>query len=126
MVKRLHYCLTIWPLKDLNINLSISVPVGVFPTIILQSDHGPRNSYIDGRYPTDDMFKEGMRILNAYYMPSNGSDFLYDSITPVNTFRVIFNTYFGTDYELLEDKSYNSFDFSPYKFTDITDMVDYD
>jgi len=98
----------------------------VSPIIILQADHGPRNTYIDGRYPTDYMFKEGMRILNAYYMPSSGSDFLYDSITPVNTFRVIFNTYFGTDYELLEDKSYNSFDFSPYKFTDITDIVDYD
>ena len=96
------------------------------PIIILQSDHGPRNTFIDGRYPTDDMFREGMRILNAYYLPSKGSDLIYDSITPVNTFRAILNCYFGTNYELLEDKSYNSFDFSPYKFTDVTDIVDFD
>jgi len=113
--------------KQIEILVSKILSNSEVPTIIiLQADHGPRNTYIDGRYPTDDMFKEGMRILNAYYMPSNSSSFLYDSITPVNTFRVIFNTYFGADYELLEDKSYNSFDFSPYKFTDITDIVDYD
>jgi hypothetical protein len=72
------------------------------------------------------MFREGMRILNAYYLPLKDCDLVYDSITPVNTFRVIFNCYFGTNYKLLEDKSYNSFDFSPYKFTDVTDIVDFD
>jgi hypothetical protein len=71
------------------------------------------------------MFKEGMRILNAIYMPRKNYDILYDSITPVNTFRVIFNSYFSQNYELLDDRNYNSFEFAPYSFTDITDIVDY-
>jgi len=28
---------------------------------------------------------------------------LYDNISPVNTFRLIFSQYFGADYPLLED-----------------------
>jgi len=97
------------------------------PVIILQADHGPRNTFIEGRYPTDDMFREGMRILNALYIPCEGSsDLLYESMTPVNTFRVIFNSCFGMDYELLDDMSYNSFKVEPYRFKDVTDIVDYD
>ncbi|MEA2015599.1 MAG: hypothetical protein U9O59_02635 [Actinomycetota bacterium] len=95
------------------------------PVIILQADHGPRNTFIEGQYPTDDMFKEGMRILNAIYIPDCSYGLLYDSITPVNTFRVIFNSCFGEDYQLLEDLNYNSFEFAPYQFTDVTDIVDY-
>ena len=33
---------------------------------------------------------------------------LYSKITPVNTFRLILDTYFGSDYGLLEDVSYFS------------------
>ncbi|MDZ7838992.1 MAG: hypothetical protein U5N58_14240 [Actinomycetota bacterium] len=68
---------------------------------------------------------EGMRIFNAYYMPQQENDLLYGSITPVNSFRVVFNTYFGTSFPLLEDRSYNSFEVEPYRFTDITDTVTY-
>ncbi len=46
-------------------------------------------------------------ILNAYYLPGDGSLSLYPGITPVNSFRVIFNSYFGTDYPILPDISYN-------------------
>jgi len=52
------------------------------------------------------MIKERFSILNAYYLPNGGHDLLYDSITPVNTFRVIFNHYFGKDYGLLKDRSF--------------------
>jgi len=31
---------------------------------------------------------------------------MYNNISPVNTFRVIFNHYFGTNLPLLKDKSY--------------------
>lgn len=96
------------------------------PIIIIQADHGPHNTFIDGQYPADDMFKEGMRIFNAYYLPSAGSGLLYDSITPVNTFRLIFNSYFNTEYDLLVDQNYYSFEFEPYRFIDISDKVDYD
>jgi hypothetical protein len=65
------------------------------PIIILQGDHGLE---VDNR----------VKILDAIYMPDGGMENLYPSISPVNTFRVIFNNYFGTDLPLLEDKTYNS------------------
>jgi len=30
----------------------------------------------------------------------------YETITPVNSFRIVFNLYFDTDYELLKEESY--------------------
>ncbi len=82
------------------------------PVIILQADHGPRD--IPPREGPVDEFEEirvkaGMSILNAYYLPENGSRFLYESITPVNTFRMVFNLYLDEDYELLKDESYYSY-----------------
>lgn len=70
------------------------------PVIILQSDHGLREH--PGLEIGD---SEWQKILNAYYLPGNGSQDLYDSVSPVNTFRLILNHYFGTDYALLDDPS---------------------
>jgi hypothetical protein len=66
--------------------------------IILQGDHGsPRAKGWE------------MTILNAYYLPdAQGRSRLYPSISPVNSFRVIFNAYFGADLPLLPDKAYRS------------------
>lgn len=91
--------------------------------IILQADHGP-GSMLDWDDPDNTYFKERLSILNAYYLPGNGDMNLYDSITPVNTFRLIFNHYFGTDYELLEDESYFSTPTRPYAFINVTDEMD--
>jgi len=71
------------------------------PIIILQGDTG-------GSLGSPIPIKARMAILNAYYLPYGGSQLLYDSISPVNTFRVIFNYYFGGEYELLEDEAYFS------------------
>lgn len=75
------------------------------PIIVLQSDHGA----------------EPMRnaILAATYLPDSGAANLYPSMSSVNTFRVVFNTYFGTDLPLLPDISYSSnydrlYDYWPY------------
>lgn len=87
------------------------------PIIIVQSDHG--SCY--GPYRLN--IPERMSILNAYYFPEQDYEALYEDITPVNTFRIILNGYFGTDYELLEDKSYYSSKNCPYLFTDVTDEV---
>jgi hypothetical protein len=70
------------------------------PIIILQSDHGLR-PWVSGGADVGDT--EWQKVLNAYYLPNGGEDALYDSISPVNSFRVIFNRYFGTDYGFLED-----------------------
>ena len=64
------------------------------PIIVIQGDHGMEN-------------ENHLVILNAFYLPGEGSQAMYPSITPVNSFRVIFNTYFGGDYELLPDISYS-------------------
>lgn len=92
------------------------------PIIILQGDHGPSSIFSPGE-PSHRMLEQRMGILNAYYLPNNGKDLLYDSITPVNTFRVIFNRYFNTSYDLLEDKIYFSELGRPYKFIDVTDIL---
>lgn len=94
----------------------------VLPIIILQSDHGPA-AYFRWEDPADEAMRERMSILNAYYLPNEKYELLYESITPVNTFRVIFNEYFGQDYELLEDRNYFASWWTPYQFLDVTDMV---
>lgn len=67
------------------------------PIIVLQGDHAPWLQTGNGKF----------LILNAYYLPGH-TDLLYPTISPVNTFRLIFNAYFGAQYELLPDTSYYS------------------
>lgn len=88
--------------------------------IILQADHGP-GLELDWDDPANTNLKERLTILNAYLLPGEGSAELYDGITPVNTFRLIFNHYFGTDLELLKDESYFSTWDRPYEFIHVTD-----
>lgn len=66
------------------------------PIIIVQSDHGNRRTQVVGA-------DEWQKILNAMYLPGVNHNELSDSISPVNTFRLVFNHYFGADYPLLED-----------------------
>jgi len=99
------------------------------PIIILQADHG--SASLGRPHPplnlTDKKIikkvRERMIILNAYYLPDGGNASLYDSITPVNTFRSIFNFYFGSDFPLLEDLSYYGDYDTPYVLTDVTEIV---
>jgi hypothetical protein len=93
------------------------------PVIVVQSDHGP-GSLLYVEDPEKSYLKERLGILNAYYLPDTGGAQLYDGITPVNTFRVVFNQYFGTDLELLRDEVYFATRSHPYEFIDVTDEVD--
>ncbi|NIM94268.1 MAG: sulfatase-like hydrolase/transferase [Anaerolineales bacterium] len=86
---------------------SLLVESGNPPIIILQGDHGPR-SQVEWKSPSDDAIREAMGILNAYHFPGVEQDVFHDEITPVNTFRLLTNSYFNMDYELLSDKSYFS------------------
>jgi hypothetical protein len=81
------------------------------PIIILQADHGGVRTNLQDR----------MRILNAYYLPDGGEKILYPSISPVNTFRLILNHYFGTDYPQLDDTAYHSGYETPYDYTVVKD-----
>jgi len=89
------------------------------PIIILQSDHGP-GAYYNSNSAQDTCTKERAGILNAYYFPDNDYETLYESISPVNSFRVIFNTLFETNYMLLDDNTYYSTLDFPYEFVDVT------
>jgi hypothetical protein len=96
------------------------------PIIILQSDHGPNFAFANGyelQNPPLDILLEKMRILNAYHLPGGERDHIYESLTPVNTFRLIFNRYLGTSYQLLNDVSYYSTLEHPYKFSDVTSLM---
>ncbi len=94
------------------------------PIIIVQADHGPDANLDYGGWKIEKTYlPERMSIFNAYYFPDQNYKDLHEGITPVNTFRIVLNNYFGTDYELLEDKSYFSSWYYPYLFTDVTDEV---
>lgn len=89
------------------------------PIIIIQADHGG-NLYYSSRSKDETCLKERASILNAYYFPGLVHTPLYESITPVNSFRIVFNEYFGTQYEIVEDEVYYSGRVKHYQFTDVT------
>ncbi len=95
------------------------------PIIVLQSDHGPEpiSEIRNLDEITNTSLRERMSILNAIYLPQVGHQELYDSITPVNTFRVIFNSYFGTEYELVKDENYWSNQAESFNFFNVTDRI---
>lgn len=68
--------------------------------IVLQGDHGPRLLL----KPGEDCDPNRLKILNAYLFPDRRYEKLSDSISPVNTFRVILSQYLGYDIPLLPDR----------------------
>ena len=58
--------------------------------IIIQSDHGPRPNSA-GNKNDENAFK----VMNAIYFPDMNYGMLYDSISPVDTIRLMLNYYFG-------------------------------
>ena len=67
------------------------------PIIVVTADHGnPKGGK-----------ENAVRILAAYFAPEAQSQF-YKTITPVNVFRILFDTYFNGTLGLLPDKSYYS------------------
>ena len=49
---------------------------------------------------------------------------LYPEISPVNSFRLIFDYYFGLSFDLLEDRSYYSTTEDLLKFYEVTDQLE--
>jgi len=66
--------------------------------IILQSDHGFRNFAGAMSHP-EAFFKN----YSAFYFPDRNYSALYDTMSNINTFPVIFNKYFGTNIPQQED-----------------------
>jgi len=85
------------------------------PIIIIQSDHGP-GLMLDWDDADNTNMEERLSILNAYYIPGNDYENFYQTISPVNSFRMILNTLFDKKLEILEDKSYFAVWNKPYDF----------
>ena len=85
--------------------------------IIIQGDHGCRSDWqstagtdlIPWKGTREDYVRNYTAILNTIYFPDGDYAAFYPGITPVNTFRIVFNKYFGTDYPLLPDHTYLNF-----------------
>jgi hypothetical protein len=73
--------------------------------IVLQADHGDEK-YLKWEAPTPQGVDVRSGIFNAIYYSDGATGALYPSLTPVNTFRLILNHWFGTRYPLLPDRVY--------------------
>ncbi len=101
--------------------------------IMLQADEGPFPARyradewgFDWHDARDDELEEKFGILYAMRVPDADLDAagFHDAITPVNTFRIIFNARFGTDLPLLPDRTWAHTDLSHfYDFFEITDRL---
>jgi hypothetical protein len=106
---------------------------GPAPIIVIQSDEGPHPPAHDQwgeelklswARASDLELGRKLRILNAYYLPGDPATKPYPTITPVNTFRMILNDYFGGSLPLIPDRTYIFTDFDhPYRFDDVTDRL---
>ncbi len=108
------------------INTLLEKSGNIPPIIIIQSDEGPYpeqyemdSQNYDWSKANEDEVREKMAILNAYYLPHGGDKLLTDFITPVNSFRLIFNYYFDQNFEILPNKSFLSNLGQPFKFITI-------
>ena len=90
------------------------------PIIVIQSDHGVWIS-ADG-VNEDEMHGIRLKNFSALYLPGKDKNIVPRDMSAVNTFRLIFNQYFGLDLEMLDNKGYLP-DNSLRKFEDITDKV---
>jgi hypothetical protein len=68
---------------------------------IVQGDHGTYG------FGTGDQY-DRIKILNVYYFSDGDYSLLYPGITPINTFRVVLNKYFGANLPMMPDTTYYS------------------
>jgi hypothetical protein len=100
------------------------------PIIIIQADEGPypiefrKNKNLEWGSVPPQLLRQKAGILNTYYFPDRNYSRLYPDISPVNSFRVVFNQYFGTDLPLLPDRHYFSESRSKrFSIIDVTDKI---
>jgi hypothetical protein len=90
--------------------------------ILLQADHG--SDFLGmPEEPSPEQLFERMSILSAYRVPPEVRKRLYPTITPVNSFRVLFAGLFGDKLPLLEDRSFYSSYESPLRFVEVPPVM---
>ena len=85
------------------------------PIILMFGDHGPTLSW--------DNISERMSIFSSYYFPGQKTGQLYEGISPVNSMRVVFNTYFGTDLAILPYRGNFAQDTNLYEYQDMSNKI---
>jgi hypothetical protein len=113
------------------VDQALDVPVDRRPVIILQADEGPYPprfgrepatfDWLADATPTEILQKYG--ILNAMLLPGvdAAAAGVHDRMSPVNTFRIVFDGYFDADLPLLPDRVYltpsyaRMYDFTEYE-----------
>jgi hypothetical protein len=94
-----------------------------YSIIIIQGDHGTAwdiqgNAWVE---PSKEDVYQRLRNFDAIYFPDEEKrKNLDDNRTLINTFRTVFNAYYGSDYELLENKVYWSYNAKPYDYKDVS------
>ena len=63
-----------------------------------------------------------VKDIYEFFFPNEKYDLLYDDITPVNSFRIVFDSHFQTNYGILEDNVFFSTYEKPYTLIEITDF----
>ena len=92
------------------------------PIIVIQGDHG--SGEVRG---WNKLEKEGLQERHSNFVailvPNSNKGIFYETITPVNIFRIILNNYFGETLPLLDDKMYGMGIDPPWEFVDVTEIV---
>jgi len=91
--------------------------------IIIQGDHGTAWGGINSEPKAEDAWQR-LRNFDAIYFPDEEKRVqLNDDRTLVNTFRTVFNSYFGSDYEMLDNRMYWGYNEKPYSFEEVTQFL---
>ncbi len=94
------------------------------PVIIMQADHGAYyGAYYKNGETNLDHAELRSSILNTFYLPSRNYTGFHKTMSPVNTFRILFNSIFNENYKILKDEFYYSSYESPYKFKNYTEPL---
>ena len=90
--------------------------------IIIFSDHGMREEITSWENPTDKDLIRGFNNISALYFPDKEIE-IPKKLSLVNIFRIFFNEYFDTHYEILEDRHIWYNDEEPFINKDVTNRL---
>jgi len=119
-------------LIDGLIDSLLAGPEGEDPILVLQSDEGPYPPELDTGIEVHFNWAEAndvelgrrFRILDAIFLPGRSAEDVPAGLTPVNTFRLIFDDYFGATLPMLPDRVDIFTDHDhPFTFRDVTDRL---